>query len=85
MTRLAAAHIAKRNGKPFQLLPVSSMIACTTFGPIMLDARFESPKSPKNCRARRQRRARAGERGGGRTMLSKPGGVSSAIIVCEKA
>jgi hypothetical protein len=25
------------------------MIAWITFGPIMDDARFDSPKSPKNC------------------------------------
>ena len=48
MIRLAAVHIANRNGKPFQLLPVSSMIAWMTFGPIIDDARFERPNSPKN-------------------------------------
>lgn len=46
----AAVHSANKNGKPFQLLPELSMIACTTFGPIKLEARFDSPNRPKNCR-----------------------------------
>lgn len=29
------------------------MMACTTFGPIKLEARFESPNRPKNYRERR--------------------------------
>ena len=48
MMMLAAAHIAKRKGKPFQLLPVLSMMAWMTLGPIIEDARLDSPKSPKN-------------------------------------
>ena len=84
MIRLAAVQIAKRKGKPFQLLPVSSMIAWMTFGPIIEDARFERPNRPKNCASRNQRPGEC-DGGGARTMLSKPGGVSSAIIVCEKA
>lgn len=49
MISVAAVRMEKRKGKPFQLLPVSLMMACTTFGPIMDDARFERPKRPKNC------------------------------------
>ena len=49
ITILAAVHSAKRKGKPFQLSPVWSMIAWITFGPIIDDARFDSPNSPKNC------------------------------------
>ena len=48
MMMLAAAHIAKRKGKPFQLLPVLSMMAWMTLGPIIEDARLDNPKSPKN-------------------------------------
>ena len=48
IVRLAAAQITKIKGNPFQLLPLLSIIAWTTFGPITLEARFESPKSPKN-------------------------------------
>ena len=49
MTMLAAVQSAKRNGKPFQLSPVRSMIAWITFGPIIDDARFDRPNRPKNC------------------------------------
>lgn len=49
ITNDAAKHSAKRKGKPIQLLPDLSIIAWMTFGPIIEDARLESPKSPKNC------------------------------------
>ena len=49
MTSEAQKHNAKRKGKPIQLLPDLSMIAWMTLGPIMDEARFESPKRPKNC------------------------------------
>lgn len=87
MTTLADAQSAKRNGKPFQLSPDLSIIAWITFGPIMEDARFDSPKRPKNCRPAliTLRHIRFYESGGRPTMLSKPGGVSSAIMVWENA
>ena len=49
MTMLAAVQRAKRKGNPFQLSPVLSMMAWMTLGPIMDDARFDSPNKPKNC------------------------------------
>jgi hypothetical protein len=52
MTSEAQKHNAKRKGNPIQLLPDLSMMACMTMGPIMEDARFESPKRPKNCNYR---------------------------------
>jgi hypothetical protein len=49
MTRPDARHIPKRNGKPFQMLPVLSMITWITFGPMTDDARFVNPNRAKNC------------------------------------
>ena len=69
---------------PIQLFPDESMMAWITFGPIIELARLESPKRPKNWRDSEVGFV-AHVSSKRRTMLSKPGGVSSAIIVCEKA
>ena len=61
------------------------MIAWMTFGPIIEDARFDRPNRPKNWVYALYDIWDGGEREKGRTMLSNPGGVSSAIIVCENA
>lgn len=83
ITMLAAKHSAKRNGKPFQLSPVLSMIACMTLGPIIEDARFDSPNKPKNYHLHLASKSKMNK--ALLTILSNPGGVSSAIIVCENA
>ena len=49
ITNDAAVQIANRNGNPCQLFCVLSMIAWTTYGPIIEEARLERPKRPKNC------------------------------------
>jgi hypothetical protein len=53
MTRLDARHIAKQEREALPgiacFVDDISMIACITFGPMIDDARFVNPKSPKNC------------------------------------
>lgn len=49
ITNEAQLHKANRKGNPIQLFPDLSIIACMTLGPIMEEARLESPKRPKNC------------------------------------
>jgi hypothetical protein len=49
MTRPDARHEAKRKVKPCQVSPVLPIIAWTTFGPMIDDARFVIPKRLKNC------------------------------------
>lgn len=83
ITRLAETQRAKRKGNPFQLSPVLSMIAWMTLGPIIDEARLERPKRPKNW-WRCQTISNTG-RYDYCTILSKPGGVNSAIMVWEKA
>lgn len=49
MTSSEAVQIANKNGNPCQLFCVLSMIAWTTYGPIMDEARFARLNRPKNC------------------------------------
>lgn len=85
ITRLAEVQRRNKNGKPSQLLPDLLMIAWITFGPIIDDDVFDSPNRLKNCIPPQSVKAHRVEESVIRTILSKPGGESSAIIVCEKA
>jgi hypothetical protein len=98
MTRDGTRHVANRNAKPCQIFPVLSIIACTTFGPTMDDARFVNPNKPKNYESPTEQKkkkfppARKPEKGYrlvdlrvARTIKSNPDGQRSAITVCENA
>jgi hypothetical protein len=62
------------------------MMAWMTFGPTIEEARLDRPKRPKNyLESLNEKLERDGEKRHQHTMFSNPGGVSSAIIVCEKA
>lgn len=49
ITRDAVVQSPNKNGNPCQLSCVLSMIAWTTYGPTMDEARLERPNKPKNC------------------------------------